>query len=284
MTYTGFYINLDRSIQRKEEIETQLAQHRLERIYQRFRATEGDNLNLPNTSLKAGEMGCFMSHHLLIKANLEQAAHLHVIEDDVLFSHYTESAIRSIITSGTFDRYDIIFTDMAIPASNFYYKGYKDLYEQCVTRDSSGEAQNVKFRLINLKDERFASTASYVVNNKSIKKIHQIYDREITNGPRMPVDFLIREKAHEGAIRVGCIFPFVTSIRLEHVINTTIRGRYDAIPVLAAEIARHSFFVDCDWTLCHQYIRKFLSLPEDDHRQVLTDVLGFSLSDKFRFF
>jgi GR25 family glycosyltransferase involved in LPS biosynthesis len=284
MSYIGFYINLDRNTGRKEEIEAQLAQHRLEHIYQRFRATEGNALNLPSSGLKAGEIGCFISHHLLIKANLEQNEHLHVIEDDILFSRYTENTIQSIITSKTFDNYDIIFTDIAIPPNNLYYKLYKGLYEQSITRDSSGIIQNIKFRLVNLQDKVFASTASYVINNKSIKKIHQIYDRESKNGPRMPVDLLIRERAHQGVLRVGCIFPFVTSIRLEHVIDTTVRDRYDAIPRLAAEIARHSFFVDCDWTLCRDYIKRFLSLPEDDHRQVLADILGFSLSDKFRSF
>jgi GR25 family glycosyltransferase involved in LPS biosynthesis len=284
MSYVGFYINLDQSTDRKEEIEAQLAQHRLQHIYQRFRASEGNTLNLPSTRLKAGEIGCFISHYLLIKANLQQGEHLHVIEDDILFSRYTENTIRSIITSKTFDDYDIIFTDISVPLDNHYYKFYKGFYDQSVIRDSSGMIKNIKFSLVNLQDKIFAAAASYVVNNKSITKIHQIYDRETANGPRMPVDLLIRKNVHEGVLRAACIFPFVTSIRLEHVFDTTIRNRYDAIPRLAAAIGRHSFFVDCDWILCRDYIRKFLSLPADDHHQLLTDVLSFSLSDKFRFF
>src|ERR1700748_3472098 len=110
MDYQGFFINLDRSPQRRAEIEAHLAQFGLEKAYRRFPAAEGNSLHLPNPGPKllAGEIGCFISHYLLLKENLGQTKPLHVVEDDVQFSRYTAPVIQSLMTGGSLAHYDII--------------------------------------------------------------------------------------------------------------------------------------------------------------------------------
>jgi GR25 family glycosyltransferase involved in LPS biosynthesis len=73
MSYSGFYINLDRSRERRADVEAQLAQHKLAHAYTRFKAADGNALDLPNPHLKNGEMGCFTSHYLLLKKQLRRS-------------------------------------------------------------------------------------------------------------------------------------------------------------------------------------------------------------------
>src|SRR5258708_15667754 len=84
--YRGFYINLDRSPERRGEVEAQLKRFGLEHRYRRFPAADGNVLNVPNPRLTNAEIGCFTSHYLVLKENLDSRTHLHIVEDDVVFS------------------------------------------------------------------------------------------------------------------------------------------------------------------------------------------------------
>jgi hypothetical protein len=131
----------------------------------------------------------------------------------------------------------------------------------------------------------FAGAASYLVSRRAIPKIQELLLRRLSNRPRTNADIVLRDLAHAGVLKLGCLFPFVTSIRLEHVIGTTAIGRHDEISELACNIARQSFFVDCDREKCREYAAKFLTIPADDSQlQLLTSVLGFTLTDKYRSF
>ncbi|HEX9491129.1 MAG TPA: glycosyltransferase family 25 protein [Stellaceae bacterium] len=288
MSYTGFYINLDRSRERRAEIEAQLAQHKLEHVYARFKAADGNALDLPNPHLKSGEMGCFTSHYLLLKKNLDAPKHLHVIEDDVVFSSHVEKVIRATIDNGGINSYDIIFTDTYIPINVDAFRMYKELYDRSVVRDGSGAIVNAAFNVIDLAGLLFATTSSYLVNAKSIRKLYNIYTKEITNSPRVPIDLLIRAKAAQGVIKVGCIFPFITSIRLDGGLDTTIAdraeiGRHDKLTVLAGDIARQSFFVEASLSKCRDFADKFLAPPPGDtHHALLTSILGFAIGSGYR--
>jgi GR25 family glycosyltransferase involved in LPS biosynthesis len=288
MSYTGFYINLDRSRERRAQVEAQLAQYSLEHAYTRFKAADGNALDLPNPHLKSGEMGCFTSHYLLLKKNLDAPQHLHVIEDDVVFSSHADKVIRATIDTGGLDSYDIIFTDTYVPINVDAFRMYKELYDRSVARDGSGAIVNAAFTVIDLAGWLFATTSSYLVNSKSIRKLYNIYTNELTNGPRVPIDLLIRNKAAQGVIKVGCIFPFITSVRLDDDIGTTIAdraaiGRHDKLTVLAGDIARHSFFIEGSLSRCRDYADKFLAPRSGDaHQALLTSLLGFAIGGDYR--
>lgn len=288
MSYLGFYINLDRSRERRAEIEAELARHNLAQAYTRFKAADGNALNLPNPHLKPGEMGCFTSHYLLLKKSLDRAEHLHVVEDDVLFSSHAEGAIRATIANGELERYDIVFTDTYVPINVDAFRFYKELFDRSVTRDPSGAITGAGFSVIDLAGRLFATTSSYLVNGKSIRKLYNILTKEITNAPRVPIDLLIRNKAAQGIIKVGCLFPFVTSVRLDAGLATTIAerdaiGRHDRLTVLAGDIARHSFFIEGSLAKCRDYVEKFLPAPgADPHAELLARILAFALSDSYR--
>ncbi len=94
MKYSGFYINLDRSADRRIALEKQLRQNGLDNHYTRFTASNGNSLNFPHSHLKEGEVGCFTSHYQLLKENQHHARPLHIIEDDVLFAPQTGQVLN----------------------------------------------------------------------------------------------------------------------------------------------------------------------------------------------
>jgi GR25 family glycosyltransferase involved in LPS biosynthesis len=287
MSYVGFYINLDRSPQRRDEIIAQLKRLELLSQYSRFPAADGNVLNLGKSSLRTGEIGVFTSHYLLLKKNLTEAHHLHVIEDHVVFSGATKPTLQMLIDSRKLDDFDIVFTDNSLPFDLFAIRAYKALFDNSVVKDESGRVLSVKkYTVIDLKNRFFASASSYLVNKNSIAKLHNILKEEIETGPRMPVDLFMRAKVYEGTIRAGCIFPFVTSMRPDHIFKTTIQGRYESdLSVLASLLMRYSFFVECDWTKCNQLIKDYFTpVKRDMHLNLLSSVFEFVLSDKFKVF
>jgi GR25 family glycosyltransferase involved in LPS biosynthesis len=281
MSYTGFYINLDRCPDRRADMESELARVGLSQNYRRFAAADGNTLNLPNPHLNNGEIGCFLSHYLVLKENLGAARHLHIIEDDTIFDASTERTIHRVIESGEIGAYDILFTDMALPLANDAYKSCKAVYDSIVTRDSKGALEKVAFQILDL--DIFAPAASsYIINPRALEKIVRLYHDELTQGASMPVDVFLRDKARSGAIKAGCLFPFVTSVRVERTYDSTVRKVPDVtMRFTAANIARYSFFIGCDWNKCREMTDRLLPLPplDDLHTGILADILAFSLID-----
>jgi GR25 family glycosyltransferase involved in LPS biosynthesis len=287
MPYAGFYINLDRSPQRRKEIETQLEHLNLLPHYLRFPAADGNILNLENAAIRASEIGCFTSHYLLLEKNLKQTNHLHVIEDDVIFSQAAHPTLEMLINLNEINNFDIIFTDTCLPFDLFALREYKTLFDDSVVFDETGRVAAVKrYMLIDLRERYLAATSSFLVHKKAIGKLYTILQQEMKNGLRLPLDLFIREKIRNGSIRAACIFPFITSIRLDHLVTSTVSERAEHnLSLLAFSLIRHSFFVECDWAKCNQLIvDHFMMAKQDNHRALLSRMLGFVLSDQYKTF
>jgi GR25 family glycosyltransferase involved in LPS biosynthesis len=282
--YDGYYINLDRSPDRRAQFEAELVRHNLTRAYMRFAAADGNILHVPAPSLSPGILGCWTSHYLLLKKNLENKRHLHVVEDDAIFVDCTAKVIHWAIASGYLDRCDILYTDVSIPLLNDAYKTYKALYDKLVVRDAAGKIENAQFQIVDLSKISYASTTSFLVNKNSIRKLHDLYETEIRRGPEMPIDLFIRQQSHAGVLKVGCIFPFVTSFRLERGLNSDINPHEDLRPIIAGGIGRYAFFVGCDWNLCREFLDRYIPPPEDQLTELLGRLLAHSITRHYRFY
>ena len=208
-----------------------------------------------------------------------------MIEDDIILAPTTASSITTIVDQGL-GGYDIVYTDVLIPLLNDAYKGYKAFYDALVTRDQAERVTKARFTILDLKTLLFGSTSSYLVNKNSIKKLHDLYEKEITHEPRQSIDLFIRQLCNEGALKVGCLFPFVTSVRLDHIVETDIARDYHEMSALATHLARYSFFIDADLDKCQHYLNTYMPVPAnpDKHTRILTHLLAFSLTDKYRSF
>jgi hypothetical protein len=287
MDYLGYYINLDRSIQRKKEIATQLEQLQLLSQYSRFPAADGNVLNLKNSRLLTGEIGCFISHYQLLKKNLHLINHLHIMEDDVVLSRTMNPALQMLLNSNVIDNFDIIFTDTCLPLDILKIRDFKTLLDNSVGKDESGRIIDIrKFHVLDLKEIYNGSTSSFLVHKNAITKMHGILEQEIKNGLHNPLDIFIRGKIREGLIRAACIFPFVTSIRIDHLLTSTIseKSTYD-LSLLAYSLLRHSFFIECDWDKCNElFIAHFKHNKQDIHQTLLENLMHFFLSNQFNKF
>ncbi len=277
MGYVGFYINLDRSAERKSEMEAQFARYGLQGLYERFPAANGNALKFPISHLTDSEIGCFTSHYSLLKHNVGCRHPIHIVEDDVLFCRFTQKVILQTISSDAFRNYDMIFTDMVVPLLFKALREYKILFDRNVDRDRAGKIVDTRCNIV----DYFASTSSYIVNPQSISKLIDIYAQELANGTKLPIDLVIQRKTREGVIRTGCLFPFVTSVRLDGITNQTILGRErDSLMGLALELLRHAFFVDCDLSEVYEHADETLPVPATDpHHRLLSRILAFFITE-----
>ncbi len=297
--YAGYYINLDRSAERRAAMEAELARHGLASAYARFPADDGNARGVPNPrNLTDGEIGCFASHARLLKENLGQTKPLHVIEDDVIFAPSAARTMDWALGQGMLDRFDLLYTECSIPLLNDAYKTWKKMYDAAVTRGPDGAIARVAFRAFDMRGAQLATTSSFLVRPESIARLHELFETELSRGPRWPADLFLRALCDEGLIRVGCLFPFVTSVHAAHALRSSTAGgqdieantpRPEAPPTpdnlarLSTYLARHSFFVGCDWAFLEDAARKLLPLPppQDRHAALLAHLLAYSLTDSY---
>jgi hypothetical protein len=276
MAYVGYYINLDRSADRRDVMDAQLARLHLTERYRRFAAVDGNLIGLTSTKLTAGELGCFTSHY---QQNRDSAVHLHIIEDDVVLAGCAAQVVDQIVTSATIDDHDVLFTDMALPVDFKFYREARIRYERQIRRPGNGTAPTIQFNFF----PYIACTASYLVNRRSIGLICDILGHELERGASDPIDVVLRGKVAEGKLRAKCLFPFITSVLPGKFANTVVRGARDQLSDLAVDLVRHSFFVDCDRSATLRLAEQRLASPDAGfHGRLLAVVLGFLTSDAFK--
>jgi GR25 family glycosyltransferase involved in LPS biosynthesis len=250
-------------------------------FYHRFPGVDGNRLDFPHRrGLQAAEIGCFTSHYLVYAANLDSPVHLHVVEDDTIFSaRWTRCAIEALVSGRQFDDYDVIFTDRVVQLHSL--EPLKARYDKLAPKSEGGK--HVIFDVDDVKNTGFATASSYVVNKRAIRKLHDLCHDELSAGARAPIDLFLRKMADDGMLKIGCIFPFVTSIKLDRVARSTIPDRYaNMLTPLAFAIARQMFFVDCDFEECWKYTRRLLQTRQfDDRSRLIAEILEFCRSDTF---
>ncbi len=284
MSYAGVYINLDRSAGRRAAMEVEMARYGLHDRYRRFPGADGNVLGVP-TALTDSEMGCLTSHYLVLKEHLDSPTHLHVLEDDAMLSSVMHGTVSYLIASAAIDKYDLLFLDsVGDPFGDGglqYVRQAKRAYDDCIKRNAQGNVELLRL----VRTEYIGASTSYLINRESTRKLLAVYDQALADGAKVPVDLLIRNKGREGALRVGCVFPFLTSVRLDEV-ETTITGRAsDAASVVAINLLRHSFFVERDASRLLALAERLLPpASSEPHQQLLERLLGVYITPVFREF
>jgi GR25 family glycosyltransferase involved in LPS biosynthesis len=281
VSYIGYYINLDRDADRRAAMEAQLTALGPEARYRRFPAVDGNPFGVATSTLTDGELGCFLSHYLLLQMHLDGAAHLHVIEDDTILASRAPYFLRQAIASGQLENLDILFTESAITLSlDAWWEGRRE-YQSRINRTEDGAVADVRFGHV----PYVAGTTSYLVNRGSIQLVCDILREELEGRATRPIDLLIREKATEGKLRVQCLFPFITSTGLADSTSTMSRDDVTLRSRFALDLLRRSFFVECDPRALFEQADQQLPRPDMDFRARLHQCLAaFIDSDLYRHF
>ena len=289
MQYHGFYINLDQNVTRRAHVENQLAACELQPFYTRFPACSGTTLNVKAPGVSPGNIGCFSSHYLLLKSQVNSPTHLHVVEDDVVFSPHIAKFIDSLATDGVLEAWDMLYTDIFVPIDFNTLKDLSLRFRRCTTLDEDGTISKVEnFAVLPLKDRIFASTASYIVNKNSVGKLANLLEEAVKSEIPRPIDLFYRKHTYEGRITAACLFPFITSIDqgLSQASNISPTSQNTLeISLLATTLLRNLFFL-------HSKPRDLLAAcashlncgPMDDRDKVLASICRFALSPSYRSF
>jgi glycosyl transferase family 25 len=258
--YAGRFINLDRSPDRRASMEAQLRKLGVSDQYERFSAIDGED----------GQKACFQSHAMLLK---ETECPVHVLEDDALLSAYVPSVADFIVSSGVLDTLDIVFTETIVgPDDVFELRELKQLFDK--------HRADETFIVRDITSTYRCGSSSYLVGPNKRDRVLAIFQRGLDAGG-LPFDLFMRQEVRNGNLKLGCVFPFVTSILLEA--PTAIAGRANdsaCISKQAIDLLRYSFFVDRDFTRAAKFMAAIKTAP-DQHRDLIEAVLGFVVSDQF---
>jgi len=285
--YGGYYINLDRSVARRERMEAQLAALGLSSRYARFAAVDGAAVHRPGSALRPGELGAFLSHKSALETARAKGAAAHILEDDALLSAHAVPVIEEAVAGGLFEQYDVVFTDALIAPHLGMLKGLKAIFDKTPLARERG-LRLAELQAIDLAHQNFSCMTSYVVGAHAIDRVLALYRSQIENGPSKPVDLFMREMVQTMRLRAALLFPFVTSFRLEEIAASTIAGTPQTPPsVMVLAVLRYLFFVERDLGLaksCLDAVTQKPSRARDSHHEMIVQALDFVLSDAFEEF
>jgi GR25 family glycosyltransferase involved in LPS biosynthesis len=287
--YHGLYINLDRSEERRRNMESQLAACELQDFYARFPAVDGKTLAPSASPLKPGEVGVFLSHHHALAQASRSGQCVHILEDDALLTPHLRPVIEDAVALNLFDHYDLVFTDSVVNCHLGLMKNLRVLFES-VRIPENGLLRLSNLKRMDLAQVFFASFQSYIVGAKSIPRVLALYEQEIANGIKTPVDMFIQQQVLGGKLRAACLFPFITSGRIEDVTASTIADQGERVgrpSVIVMAVLRYLFFIGRDL----DYAKRILDAattgnrkPTDLHHALIMQATEFVMSPDFEEF
>ena len=283
--YLGLYINLERSPERRIAFEKQLSDLDLQSGYSRFPAVDGQQVGASRSQLRPGEVGLFLSHCRALESVRNRNMCVHVLEDDTLLSEHVAPVLNDAVSTGLFERYDLLFTDMTIHCHVAFLKNVKSEFDKIAPLPPPLRLHQL--RLIDLSEVFYAASQSYVVGARSIDRVVSAYKEEIAKGPTMPIDMFLQQLVLQGKLRAACLFPFITSVRLGEVNNSTIvepganSGRSS---IMVMSVLRYLFFLGCDL----DYAKRVLDAATRSSREkhdlrgaLIAQATEFVISDEF---
>jgi GR25 family glycosyltransferase involved in LPS biosynthesis len=235
---------MDRSVKRRRALEAEIASAGLSGSYRRYAAKDGATLKASRYGVSPGEAGCYLSHLGVLEAGRKGGRHFHVLEDDAVLGPGFAGNLAMVLDR-VIDHFDIVFTDMWLPSN-------QEFIRDCIKFHDDYRASGA-FNVIS--GNYWACMASYVVNINAADKLCQLLAEGRDSGMALPVDLHLANLVASGAIAAGCLFPFITSVRLPFsgmVLNaaearTTISRPGDSeIERLMAFFPRVAFYIDAD--------------------------------------
>ena len=280
-TYVGAFINLDRSPERRTEMEAQFAALGIADRYVRLPAVDGNTLNYRGP-LRPGEAGSFLSHLRAMEKLRPSGKCVHILEDDALLSRPMGPMIEFAIAQGIFDYFDIVYTDVYVA---FEYlssiRFHKQQYDDFLIK-SQADYQKA-FKVLNLEGQTFYGLSSYVVSAKAISRLIAYFGQEVARGPTMANDIFINRLVLERKLRAGYLFPFLTALRLERALQMTVSGRSTdryTMVTLGSNLIRYSFYVESDLPgyatpLLDRAIAECVTRPRDAHQEFINRAMEY---------
>lgn len=212
----GYYINLDQSIHRRERINRHLGEQGLAAFYQRYAAIDGTKCKPNGRNLNSGELGLWETWiSLLEKETLANGyEYLHIMEDDCIISKEFKEFCKQLPNNHL--GYDLIMTEMYANPSIYQY-----LVEQ--------HQRLKKEKKIKIEHSNYTGCASSVLIHKSrietvLNQLKAAYEKTESV---LPIDNQLRKLDQQGRLVVSRVAPFITSIVINDIKESTIQEHGD---------------------------------------------------------
>ncbi len=277
--FSGRYINLDRSSDRRARLEQQLRALGIEHAYSRFPAIDGLHATGGPGAISPREYGCFASHLQLLREARSSPAHLHVLEDDTLLSTEVLPVTSQLIEQGVLDEFDLLYTDVFVSWDPLQIASLERVRLKNTHVDPRTGQESLKgVTVFDLRRKGLACTSSYVVSQRSLGRMTELLEGVMLAGPTRPVDLVLRDFVDTGVLKAACIVPFVTSVALELAAGSTIRGDLvgPELSRLACTVVRHTFFVRPDWAMIDRILERHFPPQElTPRRRAVSRMMDF---------
>tara|TARA_Y100000589_G_scaffold281523_1_gene278509 strand:+ start:1758 stop:2636 length:879 start_codon:yes stop_codon:yes gene_type:complete len=208
MTFEGFFINLERSKDRRKIINQNLKYLGLENKIFRFKAYETKNADNWQVCKSKGEYGLWMSilNCLnVIKSKKSTEKHFLIMEDDFCFNKDSLKRLNSLkkILESKEKNLDILFLDYLIDIPLF----------ECICLEKKKSIENFSSEEIFYDSKYFyyASTSSFLVKKSSAIKIYKLlvdlFNKGIKSGELIPIDMALRLIIRSNLINSKIVIP-----------------------------------------------------------------------------
>ena len=212
----GYYINLDRSAHRRERMKRHLDEQGLAACYQRYAAIDGEKCNPNGRNLSSGELGLWETWiSLLEKETLaNDFEFLHIMEDDCIISKEFKQFCKQLPNKNFGS--DLIATEMYANPSVYQY-----LIKE--------HARLKKENKIKIEHSNYAGcTSSILIHRSRIKSVlEQLKAAYLLAESVLPLDNQLRKLHQQGRLVVARVVPFITSIVINDIAETTVQKRDD---------------------------------------------------------
>jgi hypothetical protein len=236
MGIEGVFINLERSPERRAQMERQIADIELPYPVRRLAAVDGQQQGARPSQLSAGQYGCWLSHLKALEQSVGHDHHLHIMEDDALISTALPILpdVVHALDSGSAGEWDILYLDATLLEA-------LDMCHVFGWAKTARDDGTVRVRAVP-KEFTVYGTHSYVINSTRKAFVLDFLKRHMTQG--RPIDNVTAYGIQSGQLRAFMTTPFITSaseLGLARTVGESADDRF-----LAWQVYRRLCFYDLD--------------------------------------
>lgn len=228
MNYQAFYINLERSVDRRARMQSLLAALPGEIPVSRFPAVE---VAEGRGDLSAAELGCYLSH-LGVLERAGDARHTLILEDDVVFSSEITAGLQAIHAVLDQGQFDLLFLGQTVQYDDIGL--HRRLISAAAQLDTGSDSDH--FVLMPARATYRWGSFAYVVGRHAIARLAQGVRALTSAEPQMQIDRVFRAFIGQERIRAAVLFPYVVGVNMDLPSTLQARG-------LAGEHLRHSALI-----------------------------------------
>jgi hypothetical protein len=270
---SGFWINLDRAIERRRVMEGRLKAAGMGH-YQRVVGVDGavNYAGLP----RPGVMGCWRGHLAALRLGAAAGGVVQVLEDDTLLGVGAKNVLDPLVMASVLENYDLVFTDVLLDylTSQKYFRAF---YE--AARVVKKNEVPAKVSLVDLKSIIFSCSNSYFIHPQRIGRVLEMLEwefRSLNMQNPEPIDMVIRRLVLSGAMTAAVTCPFLTSIDLTLMADSSINDPADVMlqkTLLLQNIHRQAFFYGADDRSLTAKVKHFLRQDQRTEKSQLLALL-----------